>query len=53
MATVCRRCLQPVKPVDECICIDGDEDSEVLRRAIREAGNGETIPWEYDGEECG
>ena len=26
MATLCARCLQPLKPVDECICIDEDED---------------------------
>ena len=28
MATLCARCLQPLKPVDECICDDGDESTE-------------------------
>ena len=52
MARVCATCLQPVAPVDECICMDEDEDSaERLRRAIREADEGKAAPWEYDGEE--
>ena len=27
MATLCARCLQPLRPVNECICDDDEDES--------------------------